>query len=1225
MSTEDLSGGPYLITCGLIANAYHDELGRGGYFHPASGTSEGQLIFIYACYLAYEQLRGRTDTEGIDAADVYARLASMMLDGMGDGSLTGPMLRQPIPEAETTITLMHWLFAAKGDVTLQQTVLDYQAASVSRVLVIPSTAHGGDVFRVWQVYPAERTLLYSSPFSPVVGGGGITISDTDWSIVGGQARITLPPGAADGAYKIVYGYNGAGVIPRGEAYEAYPAWTAIPDGYSACAPDTFRWFEQAIGKAIEHDTRDGNSAKWEKLRNAMRRTALRGQNISDLREVFKPQTGIRVFNIDGIYCFASRPDSRPAPSPLPQGWLGYSYWSRDNDTGDIIGTIPEATGGEAQLGRGFEDGWRVKTTYQEADHYLYLQIGVDHAPQAGDSFRVYVSSTREYVADQRWYCDIASLPGFVPDGIVREYLIPRSLLINNEGSGTVLPAGTVLLNYGVTSSIKKAHTLRLRRMRFVGGESAAWVNANLDAAVAGSPMPYFPGAMPFAINADTVAQQFIGYNGNPFHGYQLPDFWLDCAAQAAAVFPGLTPASLPIPDASGALTYPLSASTAGGVSKPAHILLMEQQLRFLTDAQAKYHSDIGILGPFAHTFVLNTPARANIGNPQPHTWVYTNDDPNTRWVGYQVRIVESLAVLVHRTSGDPVAADARAVALAQAVVWLRWLDAAWPGLSGAPYRGMPTDFDGAGSPQTLYEEVHAPAIVLRACLYLRMSNVDTDTQALCSTIMQRCWSYMELFWQTNGPMRFTWSPEPSQKLWYGFWHGEIITSIALMLANPTLVPPAIGTITPAARLVQTSQWLVKTATYFCGDNLPPNLPVFTAKADWSNGVTESLEWLTDVKTSTAGAEQRRALRTSPRRTYEASVVVEGAERTRLDMAVRAAGSAEWLAPIWPDVLVTTVAAREGSLRITADTLWRDFVQGGSILVRSPNGETATLKTTDIEPGAIRLALPLAAPWPAGSRVIPLRRSRFTDQPQFSRKNDRISVAQVRFRVSETNDFNGLANPLEHGVQYLGYGVIERKPDQTSDTDLTYERITETLDNSTGVPSIVDTAQRSFGGQTHQWILHGREDHAVFRTLLYALHGRLKAAWLPTFSSDFDLVQGAVASSRVLQVRNCGYSEFGGPSLQGRRDIQIVLRGVVDPIYRRIESSAVINNNVERITLASALGRDIPLDSVVRISFITLSRLASDTIQLQHETAADGIATVAAVFRNTYEERFVVPY
>lgn len=54
-------GGTGLIFNGLIVNAYHTEQGRQGYFHPNSGTSEGQYVFAGACYMAAEAIQDYID------------------------------------------------------------------------------------------------------------------------------------------------------------------------------------------------------------------------------------------------------------------------------------------------------------------------------------------------------------------------------------------------------------------------------------------------------------------------------------------------------------------------------------------------------------------------------------------------------------------------------------------------------------------------------------------------------------------------------------------------------------------------------------------------------------------------------------------------------------------------------------------------------------------------------------------------------------------------------------------------------------------------------------------------------------------------------------------------------------------------------------------------------------------------------------------------------------
>ncbi len=55
--------------------------------------------------------------------------------------------------------------------------------------------------------------------------------------------------------------------------------------------------------------------------------------------------------------------------------------------------------------------------------------------------------------------------------------------------------------------------------------------------------------------------------------------------------------------------------------------------------------------------------------------------------------------------------------------------------------------------------------------------------------------------------------------------------------------------------------------------------------DWSSPVTERLAWSTDIRCSNSGAEQRRALRIAPRRSFEVSIIAEGDERAYIDLAL----------------------------------------------------------------------------------------------------------------------------------------------------------------------------------------------------------------------------------------------------------------------------------------------------------------------------------------------------
>lgn len=850
-----------LILNGLITNAYHNELGRGGYFHHNSGTSEGQSIGIEGSLLAHTVLSGGSAQEQ-DASEWYRINGLNMLDALGYDSRNGAMLRQPVSSNKNTITLLHWLFAARGDIPSQGINYTFTASKSGNKLTIPA---GKDIFRVWQIYPANSYLLYNSPFSPSynevspVADTSIVLSDDDWEKVGNAVEITIPAGAPSNvsSWKIVYGYQNAGLIKQGEAQEAYPVWTKIDAGYAACAPDTFRWFEYAMSLAMKIDKRGGMAVRWQNLRDAMRRTAIRGQAITDLREVIKPMPQFSVIPVkgepSGMFCYSNHPFAKP-PSDAQisaganAGWIGFNFWSRvggsggkvepgeytwtpdnmldvtpagDMFNGAISAVVPDSNVvSQVQLGRGINDQWREENAYQAADQFLFIAIRLSRRPNfaAGERCFVFLSTTKYYDPLNRYYAEIsqsadiaigsATKPGYV--------LIPRSAFTRKDGDNAVLPAGTKFENFGVSMEMKGAYSLRIVAMRLVSGASEQWVRNNLQKAVGGSPMPFFPGAMPFAINADTVKQQFIGWNGSPFHGYQLPDFWYFLQSEASYTLPEITASDLPVSNAStGAIQYPISATTSAGIKKPIAALLCEQQVLFLKHAQDKWVVDGGTLGFFAHTFVMNTPARMSIGNPTPHTWVYTNDDPNTRWIGYTVRIIDSLSRLVYMSAQNTGFAQANSLSLDIVLKFMAGLNQLWPNLdgqvvNGALIRGMPTDLDDPrkGPPQTLYEEPHSASLVLRACLWLKLSGKLTASDLITvNAVGKRCWDYMEIRYRNTAGdrMRYTWANDNEN--WYGFWHFEIIATIAYMLQHQSGIPDGVNVALLRQRLVETKIWL----------------------------------------------------------------------------------------------------------------------------------------------------------------------------------------------------------------------------------------------------------------------------------------------------------------------------------------------------------------------------------------------------------------------------------
>jgi hypothetical protein len=82
--------------------------------------------------------------------------------------------------------------------------------------------------------------------------------------------------------------------------------------------------------------------------------------------------------------------------------------------------------------------------------------------------------------------------------------------------------------------------------------------------------------------------------------------------------------------------------------------------------------------------------------------------------------------------------------------------------------------------------------------------------------------------------------------------------------------------------------------------LDAELPLWTIRPNWREGILERLSWLTDVLGGSWGTEQRRALRLSPRRQFEINFNPIDAARSYFELWLHRYGSIEFMVPLFHD-------------------------------------------------------------------------------------------------------------------------------------------------------------------------------------------------------------------------------------------------------------------------------------------------------------------------------------
>lgn len=386
-------------------------------------------------------------------------------------------------------------------------------------------------------------------------------------------------------------------------------------------------------------------------------------------------------------------------------------------------------------------------------------------------------------------------------------------------------------------------------------------------------------------------------------------------------------------------------------------------------------------------------------------------------------------------------------------------------------------------------------------------------------------------------------------------------------------------------------------------------PVWMFPPNWGSDIVEKLEWKTDVLTSETGAEQRVSRRLTPRRYFTATFLLHKSSRQQAEMYLSGRGAAVWLIPIWHAVTKLTSEVAAGVSTIPLDTRWREYAVGDLVILRGGtlnSWEVGTIQSmTDND---ITFTAPLENAWTRETYVYPAKLARIQFNLTADKKTDNLSELRVTFKLGQANRYVSVVS----FPTFSGAPVLEQRPDDSTELGFGYERIISSLDNDLGIPSVLDMAGKTFLTTGYRWAVVGRQKAHDFRQLLMSLRGSAKAMWIPTFMDDFTLTANVTAGDVALSVKNVGYTSSAA-RLPGHEDIRIQLANG-NVYYRHISASTVFDANTETLSLSASLPDSFAVGEVRSISFMQLSRLSEDTLEIRHATDIDGATECDAAWR-----------
>lgn len=379
------------------------------------------------------------------------------------------------------------------------------------------------------------------------------------------------------------------------------------------------------------------------------------------------------------------------------------------------------------------------------------------------------------------------------------------------------------------------------------------------------------------------------------------------------------------------------------------------------------------------------------------------------------------------------------------------------------------------------------------------------------------------------------------------------------------------------------------------------LQAWPVMADWGRPVVESLEWLTEIQQAMDGSEDAVPLREAPRRGWSFEVLEGRQERRIIENAVYDWGARVWALPVFPDVSLLAAELPAESTAIALDPAGLDFRAGGLAMLWADALSYELVEIASVEADRLELARPTLQGWPRGTRLYPCRTAHLRTRPTWRRRSDQVVSSRMEFAAAEPCDWPAEAPP----VTYRGIPVLEWRPDESEDPTAQADRQLEAIDGDIGLVVFDDVTGRPWELQSHDFLLRGRGDRAGHRSLMYWLQGRYQRVWLPTWADDVQLLDPVAAGAVTWFVANAGITSYLRQQ-DGRRHLRVELNtGQV--FYREVLASSVADSARETLLVDAALGVAVTPGQVRQISWMKVSRLAADRVEITHPADSHGVA------------------
>lgn len=194
--------------------------------------------------------------------------------------------------------------------------------------------------------------------------------------------------------------------------------------------------------------------------------------------------------------------------------------------------------------------------------------------------------------------------------------------------------------------------------------------------------------------------------------------------------------------------------------------------------------------------------------------------------------------------------------------------------------------------------------------------------------------------------------------------------------------------------------------------------------------------------------------------------------------------------------------------------------------------------------------------------------------------------------------------------YQGFQVLDLlSPDRAEGIEHEFLRPMDVLANPIGRERFRARMSGQRRGYAFRWVCESRADKRTLREWVDDHRGAAIPFWLPTYSRDLVVFEGAGTTAEAIKIERTEYTRQLFPNGYHRRHLAIWESGSIPSRFRGVTSAEEFQG-YEQIGIDAALGTTITTDTL--LSFLLLVRLAVDEISIEHHGPEFAVADVPVI-------------